>query len=97
MIGIERTISFHLRSDRMSIDDGPESGIPVEMTRPEFQEIVAAMIEVHAQTWGDPPPKFFWRPALKVIIHPGGNQHYPRLKELLDHWGLSGKVEHVLD
>ncbi|SFJ19391.1 hypothetical protein [Planctomicrobium piriforme] len=96
-IGIERSLTLHLQSDRIKIEDGETLGLPVEMSRPEFQEAVSFMIDSHAQSWGSPPAKFFWRPSLKVKIHPGGNQHYPRLKELLDHWGLSYKVEHVLD
>ncbi len=95
-IGIEREIVFQLYPDKLVIVDGPSVTLPQGISREEFHQIVAAMIQVQANSWGDPPQKFVWRPRLKIEIYPGGNQHYGRLKELLNHWGLSSKVEHIL-
>jgi len=97
LIGIEREIVMHLYADRITIANGPSAELPEVMGREGFHELVAAMIQAEANTWGDPPAKFSWRPRLKIQIHPGGNQHYARLKELLQHWGMSSKVEQVLD
>jgi len=96
-IGIEREIVLHLYADRITIANGPSAELPEVMGREEFHGLVAAMIQAEANTWGDPPAKFTWRPRLQIQIHPGGNQHYARLKELLQHWGMSSKVEQVLD
>jgi hypothetical protein len=96
-IGIERTVEVHLHLDKIRIVDGDTLPIPPNIDRPDFQESVAALIQRHAVTWGEAPSKFVWRPALHVFIHPGGNQHYPRIKQLAEHWGLSCKSEYVLD
>jgi hypothetical protein len=96
-IGIERTIDLHLHLDRIRIVDGQTLAIPPDIDRPDFQENVASLIQQHANTWGEAPSKFVWRPALHVFIHPGGNQHYPRIKQLAEHWGLSCKPEYVLE
>lgn len=95
-IGIEREIVLQLHADKLIIVDGPSVSLPQGVSREEFHQIVAAMIQVQATSWGDPPQKFVWRPRLRVEIYPGGNQHYGRLKELLTHWGLSSRLEHVL-
>lgn len=96
-IGIEREIVMHLYPDRITIVDGPSAELPDGLGREDFHQIVAAMIQVQANSWGEAPAKFTWRPRLRIQVHPGGNQHYVRLKELLQHWGLSSKVEQVLD
>jgi hypothetical protein len=46
-------------------------------------------VEEEIQTWGRPPRGFFFRPALKFVINPGGNQHVDRLDPLLEKSGLS--------
>jgi len=97
VIGIEKEIVMHLYPDRISINNGPSADLPPDLGREEFYQIVAAMIQVQANSWGEAPAKFSWRPRLNILIHPGGNQHYARLKELLQHWGLSSKIEQVLD
>jgi len=94
-IGIERAVTIHLKTDRFEISKGPQSGIPLEMTRHEFQDLVAALIDNHARTWGSPPANYFWRPTFEIKIHPGGNVHYPQLKELMEYWGLSYKIDFV--
>ncbi len=94
-IGIERSIVLHLYPERFSIEQGPQMGIPTDMIRSDFQDAVAMLIESHAQTWGIPPSNYFWRPSFEINIHPGGSQHYAQLKELLDYWALSYKLEHL--
>ncbi|WP_437223917.1 hypothetical protein SH661x_003410 [Planctomicrobium sp. SH661] len=96
-IGIEREIVMQLYAERIVIVEGPSADLPPGIGREDFHQIVAAMIQVQANSWGDPPAKFVWRPRLKIEIHPGGNQHYARLKELLQHWGLSSKIELKLE
>ncbi|WP_437201309.1 hypothetical protein [Planctomicrobium sp. SH664] len=96
-IGIEREIKMHLYADRMEIHDGPTAIIPADAGRPEFQAAMSELLQRHALGWGRPPDSFFWRPVLKVVIHPGGNQHYPRMKELVDHWGLNTTTEQSIE
>jgi len=96
-IGIERDIVMHLYAERILIVKGPSVDLPAGIGREEFHEIIAAMIQAEANSWGEPPAKFTWRPRLKIQIHPGGNQHYARLKDLIQHWGLSSTVEQMLD
>jgi len=94
-IGIERTSVLHLKSDRFEIIDGPQVGIPVSMTRMEYQELVSGLIDYHARSWGEPPQGYFWRPSFEIKVHPGGQVHYPVLKELMEYWGLGYKVQYI--
>ncbi|WP_437194375.1 hypothetical protein [Planctomicrobium sp. SH527] len=94
-IGIERTMTVQLYPDRITIEQGLVTGIDSKMSRAELQESIAAIIESQAQTWGEPPSSFFWRPSFKIQIHPGGHPHYPKVKELFDHWALTYKHEYV--
>lgn len=96
-IGIERDVTLHVYPDKIEIIDFRTISLPPEVGRAELQDSVAELVQAQALTWGDPPGSFTWRPALNIKIHPGGNQHYPRLKELVEHWGLRSSVEQVLD
>lgn len=94
-IGIERTMTVQLYPDRIVIEQGLVTGIDQKMSRAELQESIADIIESQAQTWGDPPSNFFWRPSFKIQIYPGGHTHYPKVKELFDHWALTYKHEYI--
>lgn len=96
-IGIEKEVVLHLRSDRISLENGASVSISPNMEKGDLQAAVGSLLDGEAKSWGQPPQMFEWRPRLTIVIHPGGNRHHARLKELLDHWGLGYKVERVLD
>ncbi len=60
----------------------------------EMVNHVVAGIDRAVERWGDPPADFYWVPAIKFVIYPGGNQYYERLREPLEHdWGLATTME----
>lgn len=95
-IGIEREVTLHVWADRVQVGEEQELEIPPERTREELQQQVASALKTHVLDWGAAPEAFFWKPALKFIIHPGGNQHYSRLSQLADQWELKKRVEYDL-
>ncbi|WP_437185475.1 hypothetical protein SH668x_002581 [Planctomicrobium sp. SH668] len=92
-IGIEKELVLHLKADRVEIENGSSARIPDAISRVEFQELIATMIQVEANSWGDAPAKFVWRPRLKIVVHQGSHQQYIWMKELIQHWGFTSKVE----
>lgn len=96
-IGIERDVKLHLYANRILLEDEEQIDVSEQMGRAELQQAVAAVLDEHARSWGPPPKSFSWRPSLEITIHPGGNQHYLRVKELFEHWGLTTRVEQVLN
>jgi hypothetical protein len=96
VIGIEREVTVHVWADRVNVGDERELEISPDLTREELQQQFAIALRGQVRDWGTAPESFFWRPALKFVIHPGGNRHYSRLNQLADQWELRKRVEYDL-
>lgn len=95
-IGIERQIVLHLWPERIGIDNEFEIGIPPGTTAEAFQHGLTRAIRQYTDSWQPAPQSFFWKPTLKIVIHPGGNQHVPRIKQLSEQWKVSTRTEQAL-
>lgn len=96
-IGIERQIAIHLRPELISIEDELDIDVPLEATSGQIQRAVTRAVRQHTQSWKAAPDSFFWKPTVKIVIHPGGNQHYARVKDLTNQWGTPTVAEYSLD
>lgn len=87
-ITMEREVIVRVDSDEMVIG---KQTLKVGRGESANQLLGAVLqgVEEEIQTWGRPPRGFFFRPALKFVINPGGNQHVDRLDPLLEKSGLS--------
>jgi hypothetical protein len=95
-IGLERKLEIHVKKDRLLI--GPNDvAIPVgqgEKTEELVQRVLAG-IEQSAQGWGAPPANFYWLPAAKFVVYPGGSPYYERLRGPLEKWGVRSTLEYA--
>lgn len=95
-IGLERKLEIHAKADRLLI--GPnDAAIPVgpgEKTEEIMQRVMQG-IEQTAHGWGAPPANFYWLPAVKFVVYPGGNGHYERLRGPLEKMGVTSTVQYV--
>ncbi|MCA8999729.1 MAG: hypothetical protein KDA80_22220 [Planctomycetaceae bacterium] len=95
-IGIERETVIHLYADHVRIDEVNDA-VPATGTREQFQHDLTSALAGHTSTWGKAPSSFFWKPTVKLVIHPGGNQHLPRVTELTKAWQVETKQEYSLE
>jgi hypothetical protein len=94
-IGLEKQLEIHAYADRLAIGPNDASiGVGRGEKNDELTNHVLAGIERTAQTWGAPPANFYWIPAVKWVVHPGGNQYYERLRGPLEKWGINSTVEY---
>lgn len=96
-IGLERKLEIHVLPDTLLI--GPnDSTLPAGRgeKRDELVQQTVDAIERSAQGWGKPPANFYWIPAIKFVVYPGGNQHYERLHGPLLKWGLPSSVQYAI-
>ena len=96
-IGLDKPMEIHAKADRLLI--GPnDATIPVGRgeKNEELTSQVLAGIERTAQTWGAPPPNYYWIPAVKWVVYPGGSQYYERLRRPLEKWGINSTVEYIV-
>lgn len=95
-IGIEREAVVHLRADRVEVEEVPEA-LTGSLDRLSLQAGLTHLLAAHAAAWGEAPSPFFWKPTMKIIVHPGGNQHLPRVQELAKSWEIETRQEFSLD
>ena len=95
-IGIERETVLHLHADRVEIDE-IEGPVSTAGSRDSFQRNLTSTLSNYTATWGEAPRSFFWKPTVRIVIHPGGNQHVPSVTELTDAWKVETKKEFSLE
>lgn len=96
-IGLERTMTIHVRSDRLIVADELVVRTGQGETQQQLLESVTAAIDQQARTWGRAPEGFYWMPSVKFIVSPGGNLNYERLHGPLARWGITSRVDYVLE
>lgn len=98
-IGLERKIEIRLLADRILVGSKDVS-IPVgngETVEEMINQVVMG-IDHTAEKWGEPPASFYWLPAVKFVVYPGGNQYYERLHGPLEtKWGVNSTVDYAPD
>lgn len=96
VIGIERETEIHLWSNNFKIDDGTSLAIPENAAPADVSRAVRDAVSAVTSTWDDPPKSYFWKPVVKIVIHPGGIMHYARVKELVDQWEIPTTIEYEI-
>jgi hypothetical protein len=96
-IGLERDVAVTIDAAHVQLAEEPQIAIGEGVSREELQLKVAESLDAHVRGWGRPPKGFFWRPALRFKVLPGGNQYHERLADLARQWELRSSVEPVLE
>ncbi len=97
VIGIERETEIHLWPDQFQIDDATALKIPTGIDSREVKQAMTSAIAKSTAEWDSPPKSYFWKPVVKIVIHPGGLLHYAAVKELADSWNIPARVEYELN
>ncbi|MSR56644.1 MAG: hypothetical protein EXS05_03090 [Planctomycetaceae bacterium] len=96
-IGLERKVEIRAKADHLLI--GPDVAVSVNPNEKpeELLQKIQAGLEETAQAWGPPPANFFWLPAVRFVVYPGGNTYYERVRGLLQKSGVNSTVQYHLD
>lgn len=94
VIGIERETELHLWQDRFHVDEEEPQAIAADISTQTLKQNVTRAVQQVTDRWQAPPKAYFWKPVLKIVIHPGGMLHYARVKEQADSWGIPTRVEY---
>ncbi len=96
-IGFERPMTIQIQAGRVIVDWQTIISVGNGETRDEVLLSVLNGIDQHLRSWEAPPSGFYWIPAIKFVVSPGGNQHYVRLHDPLRQVGLSSTVQFTLE
>jgi len=95
-IGFERKVVVYTDAEQIVVGGEKPLAVGRGESRDQLVQGVLTAVEAEVRSWGHPPEKFYWVPALHFVVSPGGNQHYERLHGAIALWGLSSSVEYSL-
>jgi len=96
-VGYEHEVIMRVDGDQICVDEEP----PVSYARAESADRLATrvirVLQRDARSWGRPPENFYWVPAIKVIVSPGGIVTFERIHKILLRHALISSVDYCLD
>ena len=98
-IGFEKKIEIRLLSDRILVGS-KDVAIPVRRadSNDEIVGRVVNAIDYVADKWGEAPPNYYWVPAVRFVVYPGGNQYSEKLSKVLEQtYGVNSTVDFASD
>jgi hypothetical protein len=93
--GFEKKIEIRLLSERILVGS-KDVAIPVKRSdsHDEIVGRVANAIDYVADKWGEPPPNYYWVPAVRFVVYPGGEKYYEKLSHVLEQkYGVHSTVD----
>jgi hypothetical protein len=94
-LGLEKHVDVEVTSDEVVIGNDVIVPLGRGETRKELTALLLSGLEGHIQTWGAPPPDFYWVPTVRFIVKPGGSAHCARLEGILREAGIRSVINQV--
>lgn len=84
-IGFEKKIEIRLMSDRILVGS-KDVAVPVKRSDSDDEIVgrVVNAIDYVADKWGEPPSNYYWVPAVRFVVYPGGDQYSAKLSKVLE-------------
>jgi hypothetical protein len=97
LIALQRKILIRVEADRVWVGEDDPIEIPVKKNQKADQLIVqvtSAMREV-TESWGPPPARFYWNPAVRFEVTREGNPVYERLRGAFERQKVKSSIDFV--
>jgi hypothetical protein len=88
-IALEKTMQVRLSDKRVVIGGRLQIRITEERLPAQIVEWTIEAIDRVARDWGRPPTRFYWSPAVKLVVEPGGDLMLERMSRTLRQYGVS--------
>ncbi len=97
--GYEKTIEIRLTSDRILVGS-KDVAVPVKPSdsNDEIVHRVVNAIDHVADKWGEPMEGYYWVPAVKFVVYPGGETYSETLSKVLEkQYSVNSTIEFADD
>lgn len=94
-IAIEKTMIVRVNAQKVVIGDKLQIRITDERLPEQIVEWTVEAVDRVAREWGPPPTRFYWSPAVKLVVDPGGELMLERMSRTLRQYGVSVEINRV--
>ena len=97
LIALQRKILIRVEQDRVWVGEENPIEIPVKKNQKAEQliaQVTSAMREV-TESWGPPPARFYWNPAVRFEVTREGNPVYERLRGAFERQKVKSSIDFV--
>jgi hypothetical protein len=98
-IGFEKKIEIRLMPDRILVGS-KDVAIPVYRADSDDEIVgrVVNAIDYVADKWGEPPQNYYWVPAVRFVVYPGGDRYSEKLSHVLEQkYGVNSTIDFAAD
>lgn len=97
LIALQRKILIRVEQDRVWVGEENPIEIPVKKNQKADQLIaqVTAAMRDETESWGPPPARFYWNPAVRFEVTREGNPVYERLRGAFERQKVKSSIDFV--
>jgi hypothetical protein len=95
-LAFKRTIKIMISDKALRIANRDALAIPAGISTNQLMAATVSELRSEVQSWKQPPEQFYWKPAVRFVVYPGGNQFVERLRPAFEEQGLLSGVEYEL-
>lgn len=95
-LAFKRTIKIMISDKALRIANRDALAIPAGISTNQLMAATVSELRSEVRSWKQPPEKFYWKPAFRFVVYPGGNQFVERLRPAFEEQGLLSGVEYEL-
>jgi hypothetical protein len=88
-IALEQSLIIRLSDQRVVIGDRLQIRITEDRLPAQIVEWTVEAMDRVARDWGKPPTRFYWSPAVRLVVEPGGDLMLERMARTLRQYGVS--------
>jgi hypothetical protein len=97
LIALQRKILIRVEKNQVLVGDEEPITIPVKRNQKADQlitQVTAAMRDV-VDSWGPPPARFYWNPAVRFEVTKEGNAVYERLRGAFERQKMTTSADYI--
>jgi hypothetical protein len=93
-LAFKRTIEIRISGTHLRIADRNTFRIPAGISTSQLLSAIALELRREVHSWKRPPEQFYWKPVVKFVVYPGGQQFVERLRPEFEEQGLLSGVQY---
>ena len=97
MIGFEKEVRVEVTPTQITIGTQNTLYCDSSTSAADLKQLIVGGLNREVRSWGAPPKSFYWMPAVRFAVLPGGRPQYERLKKIIKEWDVPSTLQDVTE